>query len=75
MSPCSGDVSHDKVKIEKPDGSCSRQKEYDLIVLVHASFWLGKWKKSFPPWPLTIGQKVFGLGNGGANKKSLCEAN
>ena len=28
-----------------------------------------KWKKGFPPWPLSIGQKESGLENAGANKK------
>ena len=26
-------------------------------------------RRSFPPWVLSIGQKEFGLGNGGTNKK------
>ena len=28
-----------------------------------------KWKKSSPPWPLSIGQKQFGLENGITSKK------
>ena len=68
-SPCSGDGSHGEVKIEETDGSSSRQKEYDLIVLVHRRHTAWKWKKSFPPWPLSIGQKEFGLEHGGTNKK------
>ena len=35
VSSCSGDSSHGKVKIEKTDGGCRRQKEYDFIVFVH----------------------------------------
>ena len=34
-SPCSGMFPTERVKIETTDGSCSKQKEYDLIVLVH----------------------------------------
>ena len=26
-------------------------------------------RKSFPPWPLSVGQKEFGLENGSTNKK------
>ena len=69
-SSCSGDVSHGKGKIEKTDGSSRGKKEQNLSVLVHGSFFLAwKWKKSCPPWPLSLGQKEFGLAKVGANKK------
>ena len=48
-SSCSGDNSHGKVKIAETGGRSSRQKGYDLPVLVHGSFawaegvWTRKW--------------------------------
>ena len=41
VSTCGCDGSHGRVEIEETDGSSSRQKEYELIVLVNGSIWLG----------------------------------
>ena len=39
VSSCSGTSSHEKVQIEKTDGSSTGQKEYEFPVLVHGSIW------------------------------------
>ena len=58
-SACSRDGSHRKVQIEETDGCCCGQKEQRLLKL----------RRSFPPWPLSIGEKECGLEHGGTNKK------
>ena len=63
-SPCSRDGSHGKVEIEEADGSSSGQKGHDLSVLVHGSIWPCSGRKSSLPWPLSIGHKEYGQGNG-----------
>ena len=39
VSTCGGGGSYRKIKIEEADGSSSRQKEHDLVVIVFGSVW------------------------------------
>ena len=71
-SAYSGDVSHGKVKIEKTDGSNSRQKEHNLSVPVHGSVWLGSGRRAYHHGHLGIGQKELGLESGLAGAV-MCE--
>ena len=52
-SPCSGDVSHGEVKLEKTDGSSSRTKRVRPPCLCSWKHMASKSKRSFPPWPLS----------------------
>ena len=51
-------VSHGEVKIEKTDGSCSRQKEYDFIVLVHGNIRPGSGRRAFHHGYSVLGRSV-----------------
>ena len=44
-SSCNGDSSHRKILIKEADGSCSRQKEYNLSVLCSWKHLALEWKK------------------------------
>ena len=57
---CSEDGSYGEISTEKANGSSSGQKEHDLFVLVHGSF-----------WSPSTGQKVCGLEDGAMDEREL----
>ena len=70
VSSCSGMVPHRKIKLEKADGSSSGKK-VQLLCPYSWKHMASKWRSSFPPWPLSAGQKELGCENGITNKRKL----
>ena len=73
-SPCSGDGSHGEVKIEETDGS-SRQKEYDLIVLVHGGIRPGSGRRAFLRGHSVLGRRSLDWNMAARTKRSVDQAN
>ena len=58
------------IEIEETDGSSSGQNSTTSF----PSSWkyiASRWRRNFPPWPLSTGQKESGWGNGIMNKEKL----
>ena len=62
----------ERFKIEKTDGSSSRQKEHNLSVLVHGSFWLGSGRRAFHHGHSVLGRRSLELEKWRRKQKEAC---
>ena len=69
-SPCSGDGSHGET-----DGSSSRQKEYDLIVIVHGGIRPRSGRRALHRGHSVLGRRSFDWNMAARTKRSVDQAN
>ena len=62
------------MKIEKTDGSSSRQKEHNLSVVVHGSFRFGSGRRAFHHGHSVLGRRSLDWKMAARTKRSVDEA-